>query len=223
MLAGFVLSVGPALAYFAAHGLLGDMLHGGLVRPFTGYLPTAAVPFSVPLEWWKLGALEGEPAQPYFPLHYTEMIYFDLLPWPGWKHGWWLVGEVFSRLLYTSVPVAFALLAWLWFRARRQPAASDREREARRRCFAFGLLAFAVTASAFPRADFPHIINVYPVVLLLLFAVSSPRSLGLGGGGDGQSRAGLALGAALVVAWLLVTTGMAARVNAERTVGASTS
>lgn len=226
MLAGFALGVVPALVYFASHGLLGQMLYSGLVRPFTGYLPRSAVSFSRLLEWWNLGSLEGLTAQPYFPLHYSEMIYFQLLPRPEWERGWWLAGEIFARLLYTSVPVAFGLLAWLWIRARREPAGSNREREGRRRLFSFGALALAITASAFPRADYPHIINVYPVVLLLLCALGSRRRLGLAGGrlglGRGATRnpgpsAMLVLQAAAVALLLLVTMGLSIRIDAERT------
>jgi hypothetical protein len=38
-------------AYFASHGLFAEMIHGALVRPFTGYLGTSEVPFWPALEW----------------------------------------------------------------------------------------------------------------------------------------------------------------------------
>lgn len=166
---GAALAVAPMVLYFAWEGLLGEMLYSGLLRPFRGYLPTSGVPFGVMLEWWDLGSLRESDAQPYLPLHYSEMVRYGQLPGGSEQQpAQWLVGELFSRGLYTSVVVAFVGWGVAWIRALR--AAPDDPRAAR--LPAFGLVVLAVAASAFPRADFPHVVNVYPVVLLLLFALA---------------------------------------------------
>jgi hypothetical protein len=168
-----------ALAYFASHGLLGNMLYSGLVRPFVGYLPTSAISFWTPLRWWELGSWTGPPALPYFAEPYWQLLMHEALPLPSLYPAWWLAGELFSRLLYTSIPVAFAAALLLWLRATRH-----RERSADRSFFVFAALAAAVLLSAFPRADFAHVISVYPLVMILLaqlpgrFCGSPPAEMG---------------------------------------------
>jgi hypothetical protein len=167
---GAALPVGAMALHFASHGLLGTMLHGGFVRPLTGYLPTSGLSFARMLAWWQLGSLRGADALPYLPVDYWELLMRGHLP--AATEPWlWLGGELAVRLLYASVPLAFA---WALLRApRRRGAAPPRERLP-----AFALLALAVFASALPRADFVHVISVYPPVLLLLLALrrASPRS-----------------------------------------------
>ena len=46
------------LAYFAAQGVLSEMLASGLVRPLSSYLPTSGLSGLVPLRWWELGELQ---------------------------------------------------------------------------------------------------------------------------------------------------------------------
>ncbi len=179
LLFGIVGGLAPVLLYFASEGLLGAMLYSGLVRPFTGYLPSSGVPFSPLLQWWKFGALEGTAAQPYLPLRYTELLYRDLLPNALSRSAAWMIGELFSRLLYSSIPVVFGIWLFRWLRGLRRmfsraaAPASGRAAEGltRGRLYAFAGLSLAVTASAFPRADFAHIINIYPVFLLAWFAL----------------------------------------------------
>jgi hypothetical protein len=168
---GVAAAVLPALVYFAGHGLLGKMLTSGLIRPFTGYLPTSGIPFSTPLAWWRFGELQHNAASPYFPLDYWHMLMEGQLPGSEWYRLFWLAGELFSRLVYTSIPVAF-----LWVLVRRLRSRSGGE-------------------------------SVYPVVLLLLFALFQPGPTA----GDGAPRtaAWLRLEAA-AVALLLLTTGILA-------------
>jgi hypothetical protein len=125
----------PALAYFASQGLAGRMLESGLWRPFTGYLPTSAISFLEPLAWWEWGALRGMPAFPYFPGAYWSMLSRDVLPGAALYPVYWSAGELFSRLVYTSVPLVFIAA---WFRTRR---AEGGPRTGRLRALA--LLAFA--------------------------------------------------------------------------------
>jgi hypothetical protein len=153
----------PALAYFAAQGLLPRLLASGLLRPFTGYLPTSAVSFLTPLAWWEWGALRDMPAFAYFPGAYWTLLAREWLPGAALYPVYWGAGELLSRLLYTSVPL---LLVSAWVRTRR---AGSIARDGRVR--AAGLLAFAALLSAFPRADFFHLVSVYPLLLLLGFAL----------------------------------------------------
>ena len=155
-------------AYFASHGLLLRMLESGLLRPLTGYLPTSGVAFSPMLAWWRLGELEGRPGLPYLPLDAWYVAARELLPGPA--GAWWLAIEIVSRAIYTSLPVAFV---WAALRRLRTGPGGDAER----RLFAFAVLALAVVLTAFPRADIVHILSVYPLAGLLLYALyaSSPR------------------------------------------------
>ncbi len=153
----------PGLAYFAAQGLVGRLLEGGLWRPFTGYLPTSSVSFLTPLAWWEWGALRDMPAFAYFPGAYWTLLTRELLPGAALYPGYWGAGELFSRLLYTSVPLLFAAA---WIRTRRGACVA---RDGRVRATA--LLAFAGLLSAFPRADFFHLVSIAPLLLLLGFAL----------------------------------------------------
>ena len=151
----------PAVAYFASRGLLGKLLESGLWRPFTGYLPTSAISFLEPLAWWNWGALRGMPAFAYFPGAYWSLLVWDALPGAALQPIYWNAGELFARLLYSSVPV---LLLVAWIRTRRAQGRTGQLR-------ALLLIALAGLLSAFPRADFFHLISVYPLLLLLGFAL----------------------------------------------------
>jgi hypothetical protein len=164
--AGIAIPLIPMFIYFAYQGVLFDMLYSGLIRPFTGYLSSSGISFWVPLHWWNFGTLERFNALPYFPEPYLQLVFRGWLP-DGFvaRHAWTL-GELYARILYTSLPIAFAWGFGVWVRA---TARGERVRD--RALFAFGPLAGAVVFSAFPRADFPHIISVYPLVIVLLFAL----------------------------------------------------
>ena len=165
LLLGVAAALTPLLGYFAWKGLLGKMLYSGLIRPLTRYLPTSGIPFSPPLAWWRLGEIQGDAASPYFVDLYWHMLQQQQLPGPDAYPFYWLTGELFSRLVYTSIPVAF-----LWMLARRiRSGRRGDEWAAKTSHFAF--LALAVVASAFPRADSFHVLSVYPVVALLIFAL----------------------------------------------------
>jgi 4-amino-4-deoxy-L-arabinose transferase-like glycosyltransferase len=155
----------PLLAYFAAQGVLGAMLYSALVRPFTGYLPTSSISYWPPLAWWTLGSEELSGS--YLALLPRSFLWRSGVAVPGIHPAWRLLTDLFSRLLYTSVPLAFAWATVRWARARQR---GPDERDARLTLLA--ALTAAVTLSAFPRWDFVHLIDVYPLVLLLLFALS---------------------------------------------------
>jgi hypothetical protein len=173
---GFALAVLPGALYFAAEGLLGQLFASGFLRPFTGYLPTSSVSIGPPLAWWQLGELRGATGNPYLPLLYTDMVYRGALP--GGQEAQKIVGELFSRTLYLAFIAIFAACGIRWLRALRTGGvvAEDTSNVARRRFFIAAALSLAIAASAFPRADFPHVINVFPAVLLMLFAWGGGRA-----------------------------------------------
>lgn len=155
----------PFAAYFAAEGVFGAMLASAFLRPLSEYLPTSGISYGEPLRWWELGDMHPVVAFIYFPLPYWLMIFREQLPSVSDYGRLWLAGEVFARTLYTALPVALAASLALAARA------LLRGNAAHERAFVILTLAsLAVVASAFPRADFAHVISVYPLVLLLAFA-----------------------------------------------------
>jgi hypothetical protein len=177
LLLGIAATLAPFLGYFAIQGLLGRMLYSGLIRPLTRYLPTSAIPFSPTLAWWRFGDLQGDAAGPYFSDLYWHMLQQQQLPGPDAYPFYWFAGELFSRLVYTSIPIVFA---WVLARRIRTGRRGD---DAAANPFLLGALALAVVASAFPRADAIHVFSVYPVVALLFFSLlgrgsNPPRAAG---------------------------------------------
>jgi len=97
-----------------------------------------------------------------------------LLPLEGLYPAYWVAAEIATRALYTSIPLAFGLLL---FSAARPFLRGELPGELAL-SLRFAALAGAVMASAWPRADFYHVISVYPVVLLLLFDRAGARRRG---------------------------------------------
>jgi len=158
-------------AYFASEGLLGALLHSGLLRPFTGYLPTSSIPFHVPLAWWQLGAMSSETLATYAPLEPWSMLMRAQLPGEGLYPAYWFALELALRMVYPSIPLA---VAWAAVGRLRSRSAGARVAPGVRITL-LAWLCLAFVASAFPRADWFHVISVYPVVLLLLLALVPPR------------------------------------------------
>jgi len=208
---GFSLAAVPMLGYFAQQGLLSRLVYSGLVRPFVAYLPTSGISFAEPLAWWRLGELRANAGFPFSIGPYWSMLMNGSLPGRSWYPSYWMAGEIFVRALYTSVVCAFLVVFWRWARAFR----SGRIVPADRRLFAFACLALAVFLSAFPRADFFHVISVYSVVFLLLFGLRR----GVAGDADESgSRSRAPWVSACAVALLLLVTGsLAAAYNAGLT------
>ena len=196
--AGMAIPIVPMVIYFALQGVLLQMVYSGLIRPFVSYLPTSAIEFAAPLRWWEFGAFEGVPGMPYLIEPLWTMLQESRMPVSAWYSAYWALGELFSRALYSSVALAFAWAAVSWARALRAGTLAQRGS-----LYAYALLAAAVVFSAFPRADYPHVISVYPLVLVLLFALWG----GLPGTGLGRAvrsiEAGLA--ALLLVCALYLT------------------
>ena len=163
----------PFAAFFAAHGVLGEMAYGGFVRPLTGYLPASGISLAPMLAWWNLGEFEtGEGAAVYLPLRYAHLLREGRLAGPEWYSTYWIVLEIFTRALYASLPIAFLWTFARWVRSARGRDATHRDSLV----FRLAVLSFAVVLSAFPRADFFHIVSVYPLVAWLLFALLQPRT-----------------------------------------------
>jgi len=173
--AGAALALLPALAYFASQGLLGAMLWSGLVRPFTGYLPTSAVSFFRALSWWELGSLREGAALPYFVNPYWVMLVRGALPGAPGAAGWWIAGEIFARASYTAIPAVLLAAALRLWRGHRRGAPRDWP------FLSVALFAAAALLSAFPRADFFHVASVAPLVTLLAFALRAGHRLRLEG------------------------------------------
>ncbi|MCH2173107.1 glycosyltransferase family 39 protein [Myxococcota bacterium] len=201
---GMALLLVPMLGYFAWHGVLWQMLYSGLVRPFVSYLPTSGLSFSTMLRWWELGSFQGVPGLPYHIEPVWTLLMDERLPSRGWYPVYWFLSEAFSRALYSSVVIAFVWAGMRWFRAVR---AGRLEEEGDLPTFA--LLSFAVFLSALPRADYPHVISVYPLVLVLLFALWGVR-FREGRGGRGRTW-WLRLEAGCAVALLVASIGLSAR------------
>jgi hypothetical protein len=139
-------------------------VHSAFVRPFTAYWPASSVSFFPPLAWWSLGELGSASGRPYLPGAYLSLLVGHRLPAVGEGEAAWLAGEFFARALYTSVPAVFLWALWRAWRG-----------AATRRIGELAALALAFVLSAFPRADYFHLISVYPVVLLLLAALAASR------------------------------------------------
>ena len=181
---GAVLPLAPPVAYFSSEGVLDRMIYSGFVRPFTAYLPTSGISFWAPLRWWETGTLDFAQLLPYSIEPLWQMLRTNALPFAALRPLYSIAGEIVSRALYTSVPIAFAGLAVLWVRRRRAGTLASE-----RALLAFGVLAGAVFLSAFPRADFSHVIVVYPMVALLLMALAGrPARAGLGDAGRARWR-----------------------------------
>ena len=155
----------PFALYFAIEGVFRPMLASAFLRPIAEYLPTSGVSYGLPLRWWELGDMQPLVAFIYFPLTYWLMVFREQLPSVTDYGRLWLAGEVFARTLYTALPVVLVGSVGL------AAHAVIRGSAAHERAFVILTLgSLAVVASAFPRADFTHVISVYPLVLLLLFA-----------------------------------------------------
>jgi len=181
--AGLLLIVCSMSAYFASQGVFGDMIRGAILRPFTGYLPTSGVSFLPPLEWWNLGELKSKG-----PVYFSQLYFELVLHWTRsgkeMLNVYLGIGEFASRLLYSAIPLAFGTCGWFWIRAFRRPASDkhgdEENTQAQARFFTTAGVSLAITASAFPRADFIHVVTIYPAVVLILFALCRPSLLGYG-------------------------------------------
>jgi hypothetical protein len=183
----------------------------GLLRPFLQYLPTSGISFAEPLAWWRLGELRDAAGFPFSVGPYWSMLMNGVLPGESWYPVYWTAGEIFVRVLYTSVLVAFFAVLWRWGRAVRAGRISPHDRK----LFAYSCLALAVFLSAFPRADLFHVMSVYPVVFLLLFALRRSTAEEVD---DPGSRAPAPwLSACAVSLLLLVTASLAVTQNARMT------
>ncbi|MEE2678169.1 MAG: glycosyltransferase family 39 protein [Myxococcota bacterium] len=199
------------LSVLAWQGVLPAALESGVLRPFTGYLPSSGVPFLPMLAWWEFGAVGGEPGAGSYLLLHPLRIAQELNRDPGAvSQGIWVLVEGGARFVYTSIPFAFfaALICWL------RPARDAVDRGERRQLFGIALVAAAVSLSAWPRADIYHVIHVYPMTGLVLFALGQRVS--------GRDRGpwiavvlvmAVVLGSVLTARWFLARTTIPVRLE----------
>ncbi|MBW2280781.1 MAG: hypothetical protein JRG76_00665 [Deltaproteobacteria bacterium] len=170
--AGLAAGVVPLFGYFGARGVLPAMLYSGFVRPFTGYLPTSGIPAGYMLAWWDFGATRADNVGGiYLPLVPWHLLMAGAAPFEDLYGVYWAALEALARGLYTSLPLVFVWPLWLWLRSWRGGGPVSVETG---RLFLLAQLAFGFVLSAFPRADWAHVISVYPVVWLLIFASWTP-------------------------------------------------
>ncbi len=117
---------------------------------------------------------------PYLVLLFGQLLEEGILPGASLQGAYALAGEIFARLIYTGLPVAFLGCAWLWLRMKRVVEADPHVRIRRVRFFGSAAVCLAITASAFPRVDMSHVLLVYPAVLLTLFNLLGARARLLG-------------------------------------------
>lgn len=206
-MAGIALPVGMMGVYLASHGLLGQMIYSGLLRPFVGYLSTSGVSVLPPLQWWELGSMRWPGDSPYLILMYGHLLGEGILPGASLQRGYALAGEIFARLLYTGLPLAFFVCALRWPKLRPSSDALPSWGHRRSRFFGSAAVCLAIAASAFPRADISHILVIYPAVLLTLFGLLDSQALAVSGSVPEGRRPRTLIWLAAVVFSFVATTG----------------
>lgn len=164
--AGGAVGLATPFFYFAAHGLGTAMVVNGLVRPFVGYLPLSGLPYSKMLNLCEFGKLDPAALFPYFPGMSWFLLHFHFTADQVWPRVPSEVVEAVVRTIYVLIPLAFAVAAALLghdLHMRRQRTVATAK------ALAFCLLTGATLLSAFPRADYPHLINVAPTWLAAIF------------------------------------------------------
>lgn len=163
---GGIAALAMPLAYFAAHGLAKEFAVNALVRPFTDYLPLSGLPYTKMLKLWEFGSTSNRDLFPYITPMSCAIIYTHLDATGVWLSRQALATEAVSRAIFLVIPLAFGLGGALIVRSLRARAPSlPRIAPA----LALYLLAAGIFFSAFPRADYPHVINVAPAWLAVLF------------------------------------------------------
>jgi hypothetical protein len=97
------------------------------------------------------------------------MLSMGKLPLHSWHPVFWMAEELIVRTVYTAIPVVFAASAVAVVLNHRRPPGHPQATPIA--CLA--ILTLVVLASAFPRADYYHIIDVYPAILVLAFVTGS--------------------------------------------------
>lgn len=164
--AGGVVALGVPFIYFAAHGLGWTMIVNALIRPFTGYLPLSGLPYAKMLKLSEFGTLGERTIFSYIPPMTWIMIYLHYAYTDVWPREAALWAEGSGRVIFVLIPLAFAAGAALLARdclIRRRWSVQTGS------TLALFLLAAALFVSAFPRADYSHVINVGPAWLMAVF------------------------------------------------------
>lgn len=157
---GAALPLIPILGYFIYHGALGDLLMALLVYPFERFAGEHGIPY-LPLEtFWDSTPLKGSARWTYGPM--AMVGGFQLFA----ERALLQQTERLLALIYWFPPALIVGGALLSLRKRVSGGQLDGPLLAITICAAFYFLG------VFPRADFNHLINVYPPILILGAAVT---------------------------------------------------
>jgi hypothetical protein len=184
---GVALVAVPTLAYFGAHGALGDAFEALVVHPFRGFLGTHDIAYLGLGELWTREQMPGIGRYTYGAHAFSATaLRFD------WPDPLLRAVEILHVLLYWIPPLLFGTAAWLAL----GPALRGRPPDGG----LLALLAFAglLYLGVFPRADFNHLMNVYQPVVAL-GAVVAARLLGRRAAPAGARRRALVASAAVLL------------------------
>ena len=167
LVAGGVMALAVPAVYFAIHGLFSEMLAATVVGPVSGYLPLSRVSYLEMLDWSHFRALSETALSPYR----VPVLGVPVFGWTATDTATRLWGswcEAYVRVMYLLVPVFLVVPAVLLARRIRNGA---RNGDAGTRPVVVPALALmaGLFASALPRADYYHVIDVAPAWVLAGF------------------------------------------------------
>jgi hypothetical protein len=163
---GVAVALLPILAYFVYHGAVGDMLVALFVYPFERFLGNHSVPY-IPLEtFWDSDVLRGRTRWIYSPMAMSGMVHMFTEPSELRR------AEQLLSLVYWFPPLLIVSGFLLSLRDLFSKGKLDGP------LLAITLCSSCYFLGVFPRADFNHLINVYPPIIVL-GAVVTHRIFGL--------------------------------------------
>lgn len=186
----------PLLAWLAHQGALVAAFDSLVLRPFRGFADAHSIRFLEFGDLWRRSQVWTIGGLIYMavPVTSTELRF-------AWDPRSVHLVEILHVALYWSPVFAFAGLGLQGMRRlRRNPSAAERS------LLATTVFAAAFFLGVFPRADFNHLINVYPPVLAMLAAAAAVHF------GQGRWRSGVLrrLAAVLAACSFLCFAGLAA-------------
>jgi len=197
---GGILAIALPFAAFAEAGMGRLFAYNALIRPFTGYLPQSGLPYGIMLRVWEFGRVPDREIFPYLtPMAWTA-IYHYAIHSGVWLRSAALAAEAVARAIFLLMPAGFLAAGALLARARREWTLRHTE------ALVVWLLAGAITLSVFPRADYPHLLNLAPVWLVVVFLAGDlvARRVGVWGRRAVRGLAAASAGASLVGGLLLL-------------------
>lgn len=153
--AGVGVALLPILAYFVYHGAVGDLLVALLVYPFERFLGNHSIPY-IPVEtFWDSGVLHGRSRWIYSPMAMSGMAHMFT------EAAELRRAEQLLTLIYWFPPLLIGSGVLLSFRELFSKGKLDGP------LLAITLCSSCYFLGVFPRADFNHLINVYPPIVVL--------------------------------------------------------